>query len=1002
MKWNSWCVLFIALIALPAILPAQSLSVLPANQTVGVNATVQYTVTATGLSSNSVTWSAGGVVGGTATAGTITASGLYTAPATIPPQDPVTITATSTVNTAISASTYVEIMAAGPTISSVTPNPLSLGSFSVTVTGTGFVPGVMLYESFGTYVIQMTTSFVNPTTLTASGYVYGNYSSVNFYAKNPGTFFGNTLTIPLAVKYTLTVNGGTGSGSYAAGTVVSIQANTPPAGQVFKEWVGGTVANNLSPSTTFTMGAANATVTAKFGSTVPMYSLTVVGGTGTGSYAAGTVVPITAGTAPAGQVFTNWTGGAVANPTSASTTFTMGTSAVTLTANFAVPVPMYALTVSGGSGTGSYAAGAVVTIVASAPTSGNYFTGWSGATVANAALASTTLTMPAAATTVTAGFATIPVPAATSISLTTVPIGVFSFTVNGTGFMPSSQVTLGTTALTTSFVSANQLGVSGFTGQSGTLSLIVTNMGVASAPLQVQVGPANAQVNINAARHFLQQAAFGPTSTEASNVQTMGFSGWLNNQFAMAKVSNYNGLGNQGGMPRRFLSNAVNQPDQLRQRVAFALSELFTISINKVIWNSDQQVYQEMLMSDAFSNFRQILQDVTLSPGMGDFLDMANNSKANAAGTVLPNENYAREVMQLFTIGTVLLNQDGSKQLDGSGSPIPTYYQTDVATFAKVFTGWTYPSAPGVAGPFPSYINSANGPMVAVPAYHDSTAKTLLQYTPLPGPTPPMTSPMGATPQQDLANALDNLFYHPNVGPFIGKQMIQHLVKSNPSPAYISRVAAAFNNNGQGVRGDMQAVISAVLTDPEARANDVPGVTQPTDGHLQEPILFLAGLLRGLNAYVDDTNYYEQDLANMGQDIYDAPSVFNYFSPGYQAPTYPGLGAPEMQIFNTYTAVYRDNLVLGSYGAGLFASYSNPIASYGPGTTIDLTPFIALAGNPTTLVNALDLSLTCGLAPAGLKTILVNAVTAETGGPLRQVQTALYLLLSSGYYNVWN
>jgi hypothetical protein len=383
---------------------------------------------------------------------------------------------------------------------------------------------------------------------------------------------------------------------------------------------------------------------------------------------------------------------------------------------------------------------------------------------------------------------------------------------------------------------------------------------------------------------------------------------------------------------------------------------------------------------------------------------MSGNAKANAAGTILPNENYAREVMQLFTIGTVMLNQNGSKQLDGSGNPIPTYYQADVSTFAKIYTGWTYPSTPGVAGNFGGYINSLAGPMVNVPSQHDFTAKTLLQYTPLPGTaySVPFTSPANASPQQDLANALDNLFYHPNVGPFIAKQMIQHLVKSNPSPAYISRVAAAFNSNSMGIRGDMVAVITAVLTDVEARQNDVAGATQPTDGHLQEPMLFMAGFLRGLNAYVDDTNYYEQDFANMGEDIYDAASVFNYFSPGYQVPTYPGLGGPEVQIYNTYTAVYRDNLVLSSNGGGLFSSYSNPIQNYGAGTTVDLTPFMALAGNPTTLVNALDLSLTCGLAPAGLKNILVTAVQAETGGPLRQVQTAIYLLLSSGYYNVWN
>ena len=234
------------------------------------------------------------------------------------------------------------------------------------------------------------------------------------------------------------------------------------------------------------------------------------------------------------------------------------------------------------------------------------------------------------------------------------------------------------------------------------------------------------------------------------------------------------------------------------------------------------------------------------------------------------------------------------------------------------------------------------------------------------------------------------------MGPFIGKQLIEHLVKSNPSPAYVQRVANAFNNNGMGVRGDMQAVITAVLLDPEARQNDVPGMTQAKDGHLQEPMLFMAGFLRAMGAYVDNTNYFAYDLGNMSQDIYDAPSVFNYFSPSYVVPGF-GVVGPEFQIYTPYSSVYRDNVV-----SNIFSAYSNNINSYGPGTTVDLTPFVALAGTPQTLVDALDLTLTNGLAPAGFKTILLNAIQAENGGNLRRVQTALYLWLASSYYNVWN
>ena len=478
-----------------------------------------------------------------------------------------------------------------------------------------------------------------------------------------------------------------------------------------------------------------------------------------------------------------------------------------------------------------------------------------------------------------------------------------------------------------------------------------------------------------------------------ANVQTLGFQGWLNQQFAAPKVSNYATIGSQSSFTPQFLTNAVNNPDQLRQRVAFALSEIMVTSISKNIWTTTTAPFEEMLMTDAFSNFRQILNDVTLAPAMGQFLDMANNSKANANNTILPNENYAREVMQLFTIGTVLLNPDGSKQLDSNNNPIPTYDQTTVANFAKVFTGWTYAPPAGGGVNWGAYINPS-APMVPYAPMHDTTAKTLLQYT---APAGVYTAlPAGQSAQTDLTEGLDNIFYHPNVGPFIAKQLIQHLVKSNPTPAYVQRVAAVFNNNGSGVRGDMQAVITAILLDAEARQNDQPGMTQAKDGHLQEPILFLTGFLRAMGAYVDNTNYFGYDLVNQNEDIYNAPSVFNYFSPGYQIPDF-GLGGPEFQIYTPYSSVYRDNLA-----SNIFSAYSNNINSYGPGTTIDLTPFVALAANPQALTDALDLTLTNGLAPAGLKNIILNAITAESGGNLRRVQTGLYLMLASSYYNVWN
>ena len=262
--------------------------------------------------------------------------------------------------------------------------------------------------------------------------------------------------------------------------------------------------------------------------------------------------------------------------------------------------------------------------------------------------------------------------------------------------------------------------------------------------------------------------------------------------------------------------------------------------------------------------------------------------------------------------------------------------------------------------------------MVPVTAFHDFGSKTLLPDFVNANGTSPYVAPAGLTPQVDLSQALDNLFNHPNVAPFIGRQLIQHLVKSNPSPAYVARVSAAFANNGHGVRGDMQAVITAILLDPEARANDDGSNDQGTDGHLQEPALYLAGIVRALNGTMNDQNYFSYDLANLGQDIFNPASVFNYYSPSYVLPQ-TTLKGGEFQIFNTYSSLYRANLI-----SSLFSNYSDPVQTYGPGMTVDLTPYVTLASSsPTALVNALDLALTRGVMPASMKQIILTAVQGE-------------------------
>jgi uncharacterized protein (DUF1800 family) len=577
-------------------------------------------------------------------------------------------------------------------------------------------------------------------------------------------------------------------------------------------------------------------------------------------------------------------------------------------------------------------------------------------------------------------------PVIQSLSMPSLPLGVFSMTITGTGFGSYSKATLGSSTLSVTAYSATSLSVSGFAGTSGNVNLVVTNGSISSQPYLVQVGLSNPQVSAAAARRFLEQAAFGPTPADALHVQQIGFQSWINEQLAMPPVSSYSAVASQGGMATALLTNAVTNPDQLRQRVAFALSQIFVTSLNKLIWNQAMAPYQQMLLNDAFVNYRQLLGDVTLSPGMGQYLDMANNAKANPSANIVANENYAREVLQLFSLGTKLLNPDGTPQYDSNNLPVPTYSQFTITEFARVFTGWTYAPAPGNPVVWGAYVNQ-NGPMVPYAPMHDTGSKTLLNS---------FVSPAGISAQQDLNNALDNIYNHSNAGPFIGTLLIQHLVKSNPSLAYVQRVAAAFANNGQGVRGDLGAVITAILLDPEARANDNGGNDQATDGHLQEPALLIAGMVRAFGGQMTLQNYYAYDLTNLNQDIFNAPSVFNYYSPFYRAPGTPLFG-PEFQLDTPNNSILRANVV-----AGLFSAYNNAIQTYGPGTTVDLTPFVSLASTPSVLADALDLTLTHGTMPNSMKQTLINAITVEAGGNISRVETGCYLILTSSFYNVWH
>jgi uncharacterized protein (DUF1800 family) len=859
--------------------------------------------------------------------GSIGSTGLFTAPATVPAGGAILIVATSTANKKIAAYDYVNPEGPGPTITAISPNPLPVGNDTIILTASASTPFIA-GASITCGGALLSTKFISATAVSAVNFVAASPATVTCFVTNPGFSPSNSLTVP--VKGAVSTPAPVVSPATASVGLGSTQQFAASNVTAWSALAGSITASGLYTAPAATTATGTDTVTA-----------TGPGGTSTASV---TLLPKI-----------------IVSP--ATATITLGATQQFSASN----VTAWSATSGAVSSTGLYTAPAIM------PASGSDTVKATGPGGTGSAIVT---------------LQNYPAPTLTSLSPPALPLGAFTATIAGTGFLPQSTVALGGTPVVVTSNSPTSLTLSGFAPTTGMVNVIVSNGSVASAPLPVQIGNPNAQVSAAAARRFLEQAGFGPTPADAALVQTLGFQGWLNRQFAMAPISNYNvqAAASQGGLTEQFMVNAVMNPDQLRQKVAFALSQIFVTSINTIIWNNSMIPYEQMLMADAFTNYRQLLGDVTLSPTMGQYLDMANNAMANPRTGTVANENYAREVMQLFSVGTIVLNPDGTPQFDSNGLLIPAYNQATIGETARVFTGWTYMPPPGQALLWGDYINPY-GPMVPFPAEHDMGSKQLLNG---------YTEPAGLSPQQDVNNTLDNIFSHPNVGPFVGKLLIQHLVKSNPSPAYVGRVAAAFANNGNGVRGDMQAVITAILLDPEARANDNGGGDLSADGHLQEPILFVAGFMRAFGGTVSTQNYFGFDLRNMGQDLYNAPSVFNYYSPSFVPPGSSLLG-PEFQIDTPDSSVYRANMA-----GNLFSSWSSPVLNYGPGTFIDVTPYMALSPNPATLVAALDLTLTHGTMPASMKQQLVAAVTSDTNGNLSRVLTGAWLILSSSYYNVWH
>ncbi|MCW5609220.1 MAG: DUF1800 domain-containing protein [Rubrivivax sp.] len=487
----------------------------------------------------------------------------------------------------------------------------------------------------------------------------------------------------------------------------------------------------------------------------------------------------------------------------------------------------------------------------------------------------------------------------------------------------------------------------------------------------------------------MAQATFGPTDAQIDRLMAIGYEAWIDEQLALPATSHRaaweaadaarraaSGQGaGQAEVLESFWKQALTGADQLRQRTAYALSQIFVISmVDDAVGNDPRAVaaWLDTLGADGLSTYRALLQSVSLHPMMGRYLSHLRNQRADARTGRVPDENFAREVMQLFSIGLVELNEDGSARLV-NGQPVETYDGSDIAGLARVFTGWSW-SCPSWPDNGCFFNGSAEGqsdpdrgfrPMLGYPQYHSAEEKRFLGTT-----IPAQGLP---DPQASLRTALDAIAAHPNVGPFIGRQLIQRLVTSNPSPDYVRAVARTFANNGQGVRGDMKAVVKAVLMHPEARR------TSDRSGKLREPVLRLSAYLRAFPHASDSGQWRVGNTDNagtsLGQSPLRAPSVFNFYRPGYVPPgtqaAAAGLAVPEMQIAHEtsvagYVNYMRDSL---QQGVGVWST-----AAGRRDLQRDWSPELALAGDPAALVERVAERLTYGAAGAVLKADIADVV----------------------------
>ncbi len=508
--------------------------------------------------------------------------------------------------------------------------------------------------------------------------------------------------------------------------------------------------------------------------------------------------------------------------------------------------------------------------------------------------------------------------------------------------------------------------------------------------------PPPVTISDNQASRFLAQASLGATRTQIARVQALGYSGWLDEQMALPTdttrwdwlvlkgfdaVDNRN---NQTGFDPVAWRKLINSPDTLRQRVTLALSEIIVVGIDGLssAWRQFAAAqWLDLLESQAFGNLRSLLGAVSSNLTMGYYLTFRGNAKANTTSGSMPDENYARELMQLFMIGLQELNDDGTPRLVG-GQPKETYTQEDIAGLARVFTGWDMDLAGGNTQT-PDYHKR---PMIQVASRYETGAKSFLG----------LSIPAGTTAQAAMTQALDHLFAHANVGPFWSRQLIQRLVTSNPSAAYVKRVAQVFANDGSGQRGNLRAVIRAILLDDEARSDAA--LSNPQAGKLREPLLRLTGWARAFGATSPSDAWAIGNTSDagtrLGQSPLRSPSVFNFFRPGYVPPNSgigrAGLVAPEFQITH-------ESSVVG------YLNYMQTTLSSGRGDVkADYSALLPRADDAVALVAELDLLMAAGQLSVATRKTISDAVATMASGTdanrLLRIQAALLMVMAAPEY----